>query len=155
MGIKLASWKSISCRAGASDFKSSLKLKIYSQALCATPAVEFARALDSGCEAAVVAPGLESCQLWSYGNSLIPWLSKCSACSRCISSLHMDAAWTWCCLALTQQRLQSLTRAGIVYLPPFSLLGGLDDWEGKCWSMKWIWHWCQENIQILKFLNLM
>lgn len=38
--------------------------------------------------------------------------------------LHMGAAWTWCCLVLTQQRVQSLTGGGVVYLPALSPHGG-------------------------------
>ena len=81
----------------------------------AAPAVGFARSLFSGCKEVAVAPGLEWCQLWSYGTSLI--LNAPSA--LCVQ-LHTEAAWTWRCLVLTQQRLQSLSRVGIVCLPLYS-----------------------------------
>ena len=79
LGIKLSSWKSSRNRAWASGFKSSLKPKIYSQALYATPAVWVCTSPRLGVWGSHSCPGagvMPAVVIW------IPWLSKCPVCPQ-------------------------------------------------------------------------
>lgn len=128
-------------RAWASGFESPLKLKIYSQALYTTPAVVFARVLLFGLRESRSCPrALSNASCGHMEPVWSPDCQKCPVCPECTTP-YVDMVLFGINTTATRVSHKSWDCVSTSSWPTW----GLDDWGGRCWRMKWIWHWRQVN----------